>query len=973
MKSKYLSTLMIAVLTTFSVSTFTSCKDYTDDINNLQAQIDKASLATDVQTLKAQVEAAIASSTATADKAKQDIDANAANISNLDNALKTLEGTISTSSKATTKRIDSLANAGTVTDTEILNLQKANKAAADSAASALAKNKELSDELTKTIKQWTDAKADYYTAEEIDNILYIISAYFEDIDARLNEAGMSIGDLKKEIDNYKIVVNALYTAVTEVSIVTGNGTKFASDLKFDYGKVAEDLTFGKEEKDDAATPNTYSAKTTKTYQKDAQLIFPTEILVKVNPVNANITPSMIKLVNSKGETLDSLLEITKVEKYDEQLTKVANTNSEETKSRASIGSGLWKVTLQPKANLDVENKIAQTTKVGNEDKSILFAVAINNTASQAESAKDAADRYVVSDYELTVGKGGQFEEATYSASSKENTGITVKGNDLRDCKEYTATGASTDFISSNNGEDIEISFAGDAVKDKIDCFYIVGDKKLGSNVEWSAYPIEGLNQIVAVSNGAGKAHIKVTIKDDASMKDLSIPFRIFAVNHNGKYYNQAGNCFTLYVTKETKQASVTADMNCTGYEKMESSWTKITADLLDADDQQTPSIINQKTVVVTDTANHQVTLNVEYAQDAEGKTTATKDSEIKYVKFSLSGSNISNWTNESNAKGTITNNKNTLQVSLTKKMPTKENAATLINKSYTWKENRLVNGIYTAYMYPAFAGTYAWGSSDPNACWNKDASLAFINMNGKGPLNNFPYGDKGYTINLGEKISYYGTSTVYCVPKFVDNKTQYDSKISYNFGNISSDKEKDGYSEGNNYVVILESFKTILANPLDENVQTYTWEKLKTSASTYEDVNYLTYGDETQHVTSDVSKPGAGETWSVLNYIKGSNKYDDNEFGKTMNVLMYGNNAKYTLYWLNVKLISQATGKEDYFRTSISYGTSEKTTNISFTPINTDEANNPAQDVPSFLVFTLYDAFGQTHTIQMPFTVKRRK
>ena len=210
MKRKYLSTLMIAVLTTFSVSTFTSCKDYSDDISNLQEQIDKASLAADVQTLRAQVKTALANDSATAVVAKKAVDAAAAgNITNLDNVLKTLEENISANSKATAKRIDSLANAGTVTDTEILNLQKANKAAADSAASALAKNKELSDELTKAVKQWTDTKADYYTVEEIDNYLYIISYYFEDVDSRINDTNANLEELRMRIKKYKVVIDAL--------------------------------------------------------------------------------------------------------------------------------------------------------------------------------------------------------------------------------------------------------------------------------------------------------------------------------------------------------------------------------------------------------------------------------------------------------------------------------------------------------------------------------------------------------------------------------------------------------------------------------------------------------------------------------------------------------------------------------------------------------------------------------------------
>ncbi|WP_257009414.1 hypothetical protein [Hoylesella timonensis] len=39
MRKKFLSTLLMGALVTASMSTFTSCKDYDDDINNLQHRL----------------------------------------------------------------------------------------------------------------------------------------------------------------------------------------------------------------------------------------------------------------------------------------------------------------------------------------------------------------------------------------------------------------------------------------------------------------------------------------------------------------------------------------------------------------------------------------------------------------------------------------------------------------------------------------------------------------------------------------------------------------------------------------------------------------------------------------------------------------------------------------------------------------------------------------------------------------------
>ena len=61
MKRKYFSALLMGVLTLSSVSTFTSCKDYDDDISNLQGQIDKLATADQLSKKVAELQALISS------------------------------------------------------------------------------------------------------------------------------------------------------------------------------------------------------------------------------------------------------------------------------------------------------------------------------------------------------------------------------------------------------------------------------------------------------------------------------------------------------------------------------------------------------------------------------------------------------------------------------------------------------------------------------------------------------------------------------------------------------------------------------------------------------------------------------------------------------------------------------------------------------------------------------------------------
>ena len=69
MRKKYLSALLFGALLFASAGTFTSCKDYDDDINNLQSQIDKLATKEDMEAKLSQMETAINDAKATAEEA----------------------------------------------------------------------------------------------------------------------------------------------------------------------------------------------------------------------------------------------------------------------------------------------------------------------------------------------------------------------------------------------------------------------------------------------------------------------------------------------------------------------------------------------------------------------------------------------------------------------------------------------------------------------------------------------------------------------------------------------------------------------------------------------------------------------------------------------------------------------------------------------------------------------------------------
>ena len=69
MRKKYLSALLFGALLFASAGTFTSCKDYDDDIDNLQQQIDGLATKEDMQAKLDQMQTAVNDAKATAEEA----------------------------------------------------------------------------------------------------------------------------------------------------------------------------------------------------------------------------------------------------------------------------------------------------------------------------------------------------------------------------------------------------------------------------------------------------------------------------------------------------------------------------------------------------------------------------------------------------------------------------------------------------------------------------------------------------------------------------------------------------------------------------------------------------------------------------------------------------------------------------------------------------------------------------------------
>ena len=924
MKRKYLSALLMGVLTLSSVSTFTSCKDYDDDINSLQEQVNKAALSSDVEALRTQVNNAATSAQNAATKAEEALTkagANATEIATV-KALATKNGT------DVAKALTDAANAATAASnaaTAASNAATAATAAQDSANAALTKIAGLD----KDLKNLALNAQSHVTATQLKKSLDSLSTV-------INEATSdSIAKLTKIVNGYKGGINALYTAVTEVSLMGSWDFSHNSawngqcNLWFQTGTIGANYTFGAKEKDDAN--GEHSADPKKSYVKDASINFPSEFLVRINPVNAKITPDMIKLIDSKGNDLDKLVKVVDVEKYDKLLTRASET-------------GLWTVKVQLQDGVKLERGGLRAN-----GQNILYAVAVNNTASQAETVADAASRYVVSTYDLTV-------RGAYNYQGANNLGnVLVKAeskseNDWKTVSSLKPNAGATDLVYAANGENVLVSFAND--NDwlrNVDRFYVVRDDKhadeSGSSElnAWKSYDYKGLNQVVAVEHGLGVDSLKINIKGQPGDE---VQFRIFAVNYDGTLVEQNGRPFRVYVGAESTTTSVAGNLVAKGKETMETEWLPITGSLKNGG-----SLPHTVQVIVNGV---KINAHVDYAKDNEGHP-AADNSKIKFAKFSVAPGDLTKWADGATATGTIKDGENvtvnTINVSLTKVMPTAESTKDLMK--YSWKDNQLSNDdVYTAYLYPA---ADAWTTANALTGY-KDMNQA---INGLKP--NFVISIANAALKSENGKNFYKnalnvTATPWKVEvnnakddadvRLIDNETKHETTIGYNYGKISS------VTPNEDYKIIVQKVQTVFACPLNTAAQTYAWAQVPAVYGTNgqvvtpaKDVNVLTYGSTVTVVNN------------IFTNLIAHNSFDNTVFGGKLS-------AVYNKYvHIDAKLISNGSQLEDYYTATVTNGV------ITFH--KQSAATNPTADVASTLVLTMTDAFGHENVYKLPFTVKR--
>lgn len=573
MKRKYFSALLMGALTIASVSTFTSCKDYDDDIDNLQSQIDKAGLQSDIDALKTQLQDAASTASAAKTTAESALaKANAAAVkADVEKAIQKVEVTANKAATDVATAISNAANAQTTAD-------GAQKAAATT-ANAAAKQADFE----KALERIGNLETSRVTADKLDEKLTQLKEELLGADGDKE----TIGSLTVKVNAYKGAVEELYSAVTSVELVetysgvngftsNWNTTNGITPLTVEmlHGLISDDSKFGDENGNDAKPIVEYVKG------KDIDVKDDASIVVRVNPVNADLTKgAKIILLNSKGESLEDIVKVGTPSKFDKLIT---------TRAAATVKTGLWKLPLSVAEGVSEEDfKKAVTVKDENgNEKAILYAVAINNTVDS--KAEAAADRYVVSTYDVnpTYNKFVPSNDFTFKVGGKDVSEIHNRWTG------YEIVGENSNFSSDKNPE---LAWANDAAAEPVlegekknvenanyrshrsdvrywnsllqvevgkpfsitdlktsdntaaDYYYVVLDKDnaIESGVSelnaWKNYEIDNLNKVVPASE-----NLTLTIQTEAANHDI-IGFRVYAVNKDGKLLDPDGKAFYVVV------------------------------------------------------------------------------------------------------------------------------------------------------------------------------------------------------------------------------------------------------------------------------------------------------------------------------------------------------------------------------------------------------------------------------------------
>ncbi len=1063
MNKRFLSAILFGALMVTSTGTFVSCKDYDDDISNLQSQIDseKSDLTTQIaavnssisslQSAQTAIEKEIAAAKDAATKAaleaqkaataaahaelvaaKEELNTSLIKLQNSsatkdelaaisdevkktnlsltealgriqaleifqgtteaalqslaseDAALKAAIATVNEKLVAAetslqgaidklTEKVDANTQAiGALNDKVIANGVEIgkNKAAIEAQIAALNAYKETNDAAVLANKGQIETILG--TLETMQEAIEALNAFDAEATAQaIADNKTKIGEISTLVstinDKVELISAAVFQGVTHVSLIASSQYDNRSNLNLVSAEAVRTWIFG--DKLDGAI----------SFEKGTRTTFENTFVLRVSPVDAVLTADNIKLINSKGEaTLAEDVVIKDVKPYTGLLL-----------SRGISTNGLWEVTVAMNPKYDAE-RFVKATSVGT--KQILFAASVSTTMD----ADKNYIRNVVSEYELKF--------ANLDKITRGDLDFTVDGIEVDDLhnrynrneesraetgildyvwKTYTPnavpifSGSEMNVISGDNrygitkmvqavgGTPIVVQLGSEELTTAT-AFYIVLDKAnaLSSDdselAAWNAMEpkITGINKVYNVSETAGKAEITFP----ANTNDV-FGFRVYAINDDGSLLDPDGRAFYVRVGKEgadwNSAATVIVPSSLTAPTAYESPKVAVTCSKLSAPSTftwVTDKIGDEKSFDIKLLDNNGVVLFNSASTENNGLSSIDFTKVASVVSVPATGSSLTDWQKYTDGKaynGILSifdsNGRSiaTLNISMTKNLPT------TLPSGFSVKTAQVSSGIYNCYMIPGNdTTTPAWGVDAANKGTMKMTEVFNFGKGEKANYNiTFDASEKDGSKNVAVKVT--GDASLTVAKDFIDNITEHNTSVVYNYGAISSVKDADG--NYNDVTVSATNFKTVY-NCIYNKTYSWNWATAAQMGNSAKPVpaKTLTYGTNYKMAFN-------GSEINVEKAIYGTSAWDGS-YSRLLSDPYEG-----SLQIKSATLTSDANGEEEYFKVTVTNNSIEE-----FVATATSSTTNPTAAVASTLNIKATDMYGHEVVIKLPMTVNKR-
>lgn len=700
-----------------------------------------------------------------------------------------------------------------------------------------------------------------------------------------------------------------------------------------------------------------------------------KIIVKVSPANADLSKMLdqISLIRGDNNTeINNYLKAVKAERANPLLTRATPT-----------ANGLWYVWFELSQTADLE-ELAELTygegkylDYGVEEDSeghYLFALVIENSVDEAE---DADSRFIISDFVISINTSEEFDRASELEFLVDETDVAGINNRAVDgslslnedgitYEELVWDGYAQPVITGNTtvGDDrseepvypavqgvpMKIELTGEYTE-SIRAMYVTLDFKENAIESapsewnaWQSYSYSGLNTVVEGTE------TEIVINNASAINDI-IGFRVFAVNYDGTLVDPDGKAF--YVSLGVEGAD----------------WGTVNTVITpvgEAVDGTISANVAKTLTALTGAATYEWTTDVDeneiegtpafhvVLKDADGELFSTDGGDVTNVDFEdvttiHTVPTALSWLAYEDDKvynGTLVIKNGTGHVIATLKVTFKKELPTTAPSGFSIKTNQLgSDGIYRSYLIPMNEDVEDWTA--PDATHGSMALSQVFNFIGDAltGVDNFDVifanALRVNATTVGNLIVTPGNETLIVAKEFIDNETEHETSVVYNYGEISTELE-----EGEDYVIEVANFPTIFSNIYND---TYSWNWATRAQLGLAASDPLPYNTQIVY-GSDVT--------IELAHIYGVSERD-NIYNAPLS-----EPYKESLVLEDAKLYSNGTEIEEYFTAEIDGG------NIVLTQAS--DSTNPTANVPSTLVITMLDMYGHEVVIELPMTVLTR-